>query len=78
MFKIFRYRNLFAIGKAYTNMTYDLLRMVSPFLQYSASHPLVVGMRWAPDELSFLKERRDAGVREAAHRRASRFSEKQR
>ena len=67
-------RDGLAIGKAYTNMTYDLLRMVSPFLQYSASHPLVVGMRWAPDELSFPKERRDAGVREAAHRRQERFS----
>jgi enoyl-CoA hydratase len=67
-------RDGLAIGKAYTNMTYDLLRMVSPFLQYSASHPLVVGMRWAEDELSFPKERRDQGVREAAHRRAKRFS----
>jgi enoyl-CoA hydratase len=63
------------IGKAYTNMTYDLLRMLSPFLQYSASHPLVVGMRWAPDEVPFLKERRDLGVREAARKRADRFGE---
>lgn len=66
-------RDGLAIGKAYTNMTYDLLRMLSPFLQYSASHPLVVGMRWAEDETSFIKERRDLGVREAAHRRAARF-----
>lgn len=71
-------RDGLAIGKAYTNMTYDLLRMVSPFLQYSASHPLVVGMKWADDELSFPKERRDAGVREAAHRRAERFPEEYR
>ena len=71
-------RDGLAIGKAYTNMTYDLLRMVSPFLQYSASHPLVVGMKWAEDELSFPKERRDAGVREAAHRRAERFPEEYR
>jgi len=68
-------RDGLAIGKAYTNMTYDLLRMLSPFLQYSASHPLVVGMKWAPDELNFLKERRDAGVRDAAHARAERFDE---
>ncbi len=67
-------RDGLAIGKAYTNMTYDLMRMVSPFLQYSASHPLVVGMRWEPDEISFPKERRDAGSREAAHRRQERFS----
>lgn len=66
-------RDGLAIGKAYTNMTYDLMRMVSPFLQYSASHPLVVGMKWEPDELSFPKERREEGVREAAHKRASRF-----
>jgi enoyl-CoA hydratase len=66
-------RDGLAIGKAYTNMTYDLLRMVSPFLQYSASHPLVVGMKWEPDELSFPKERRDRGVREAAHGRAGRY-----
>jgi hypothetical protein len=33
--------------KAYTNVTYDLLRMVSPFMQYSAVHPLIVGMKWA-------------------------------
>ena len=68
-------RDGLAIGKAYTNMTYDLLRMVSPFLQYSASHPLVVGMRWAPDETSFVKERRDFGSREAAQKRAARFDE---
>ena len=70
-------RDGLAIGKAYTNMTYDLLRMVSPFLQYSASHPLVVGMKWAPDEISFPKERRDLGVREAAHKRAERFEDQQ-
>ena len=70
-------RDGLAIGKAYTNMTYDLLRMVSPFLQYSASHPLVVGMRWAPDEISFPKERRDLGVRDAARKRAERFEEQQ-
>ena len=69
-------RDGLAIGKAYTNMTYDLLRMVSPFLQYSASHPLVVGMRWAPDEISFPKERRDLGVRDAARKRAKRFQGK--
>ena len=68
-------RDGLAIGKAYTNMTYDLLRMVSPFLQYTAAHPLVVGMKWAPDEISFVKERRDSGVRDAAHKRAERFSE---
>jgi enoyl-CoA hydratase len=66
-------RDGLAIGKAYTNMTYDLLRMLSPFLQYSAVHPLVVGMKWAPDEINFPKERRDLGVREAARRRAERF-----
>lgn len=71
-------RDGLAIGKAYTNMTYDLLRMVSPFLQYSASHPLVVGMKWAPDELSFLKERRDVGVRAAAHKRADRYPDEYR
>jgi enoyl-CoA hydratase len=70
-------RDGLAIGKAYTNMTYDLLRMLSPFLQYSASHPLVVGMRWAPDEISFPKERRDLGVRDAARKRAERFEEQQ-
>ena len=57
-------RDGLAIGKAYTNMTYDLLRMVSPFLQYSASHPLVVGMKWAEDELSFPKEPALDGPRE--------------
>jgi enoyl-CoA hydratase/carnithine racemase len=68
-------RDGLAIGKAYTNMTYDLMRMVSPFLQYSASHPLVVNMKWADDELSFPKERRDKGVRDAAHSRSERFPE---
>ena len=71
-------RDGLAIGKAYTNMTYDLLRMVSPFLQYSAAHPLVAGMRWAPDETSFPKERRDLGAREAAHKRAERYPEEYR
>jgi hypothetical protein len=56
-------------------MTYDLLRMLSPFMQYSAVHPLVVGMKWAEDELSFPKERRDAGMKKAAHARAKRFDE---
>jgi enoyl-CoA hydratase/carnithine racemase len=67
-------RDGLAIGKAYTNMTYDLLRMFSPFLQYSAAHPLVMGMKWADDELSFPKERRDSGSKAAAHKRAARFS----
>ena len=67
-------RDGLAIGKAYTNMTYDLLRMVSPFLQYSASHALVTGMSWEPDELSFPKERRDSGSRKAAHQRTKRFT----
>src|SRR3989304_436065 len=71
-------RDGLAIGKAYTNMTYDLLRMVSPFLQYSAAHPLVAGMRWAPDETSFPKERRDLGAREAAPQRAERYPEEYR
>ena len=66
-------RDGLAIGKAYTNVTYDLLRMVSPFMQYSAVHPLIVGMKWADDEVSFPKERRDLGVREAARRRAERY-----
>jgi hypothetical protein len=70
-------RDGLAIGKAYTNMTYDLLRMLSPFLQYSASHPLVVGMKWAPDEISFPKERRDSGSRDAAHQRTKRFADAQ-
>jgi len=68
-------RDGLAIGKAFTNMSYDLLRMLSPFLQYSAAHPLVVGLKWAPDEVNFLKERRDLGVREAAHKRAERYPE---
>jgi len=68
-------RDGLAIGKAFTNMTYDSLRMLSPFLQYSGVHPLVVGLRWAEDEKNFLKERRDLGVREAAHKRAERFPE---
>lgn len=71
-------RDGLAIGKAYTNMTYDTLRMLSPFLQYSATHPLIVGMKWAPDEVSFLKERRDLGTREAAHKRAERYPDEYR
>ena len=66
-------RDGLAIGKAFTNMSYDLLRMTSPFFQYSAAHPLVVGLKWAPDEINFLKERRDLGVRDAAHKRAERY-----
>ena len=71
-------RDGLAIGKAYTNVTYDLLRMVSPFLQYSAIHPLVMGMKWAPDELSFMKERRDSGDRDAARQRTGRVPEEYR
>ena len=68
-------RDGLAIGKAFTNVTYDSLNMLSPFLQYSAVHPLIVGMKWAPDEVSFPKERRDMGSREAARKRAERFPE---
>ena len=71
-------RDGLAIGKAYTNVTYDLLRMVSPFMQYSAVHPLIVGMKWAEDEVSFPKERRDLGTREAARKRAERYPEEYR
>jgi enoyl-CoA hydratase len=71
-------RDGLAIGKAYTNVTYDLLRMVSPFMQYSAVHPLIVGMKWADDEVSFPKERRDFGTSEAAKKRAERYPEEYR
>lgn len=71
-------RDGLAIGKAYTNMTYDLLRMTSAFFQYSAAHPLVVNLRWEPDEYNFVKERRDMGVREAAHARKDRYSDEYR
>ena len=71
-------RDGLAIGKAYTNVTYYLLRMVSPFMQYSAVHPLIVGMKWADDEVSFPKERRDFGTRDAAKKRAERYPEEYR
>ena len=71
-------RDGLAIGKAYTNVTYDLLRMVSPFMQYSAVHPLIVGMKWAEDEVSFPKERRDFGTSDAAKKRAERYPEEYR
>lgn len=71
-------RDGLAIGKAYTNVTYDLLRMVSPFMQYSAVHPLIVGMKWAEDEVSFPKERRDFGTADAARKRADRYPEEYR
>ncbi len=71
-------RDGLAIGKAYTNVTYDLLRMVSPFMQYSAVHPLIVGMKWAEDEVSFPKERRDLGTRGAAKKRSERYPEEYR
>jgi enoyl-CoA hydratase len=68
-------RDGLAIGKAFTNVTYDSLNMLSPFLQYSAVHPLIMGMKWAPDEVSFPKERRDFGSREAAQKRTERYPE---
>ena len=71
-------RDGLAIGKAFTAMTYDTLRMTSPFFQYAAAHPLVVGLKWAPDEINFLKERRDLGVRDAAHKRAERYPDEYR
>jgi enoyl-CoA hydratase len=54
------------VGKAWTQMVYDIMGLSSSFTQGFISHTMFTGITFDPKEFNFLKERRDRGVREAA------------
>lgn len=56
-------RDGIAIGKATRQMVYDSLGLTAGFTQGYISHTMFTNLRWEPDEYSFLKQRRDTGLK---------------
>ena len=65
-----------AIGKAMTNIVYDILGIPSSFSTGYVGHTLFTNLRYQPGEWIFFKERRDKGVKAAFHERDKIFEEK--
>lgn len=66
-------RDAIAIGKAGVNLALDSLGMTSQFAHGYVMHALSTNIRYEDDEYNFMKQRRDRGVRGAAHGRESRY-----
>ncbi len=62
-------RDAIAIGKAATHLAMDSLGMSSQFVHGYISHALGTNIRYEEGEFNFMKQRREQGVREAAHAR---------
>ena len=56
-------RDGIAIGKATRHMVYDSLGLTAGFAQGYVSHTLFTNLRWEPEEYSYLKQRRDKGLK---------------
>jgi enoyl-CoA hydratase len=66
-------RDAIAIGKAGVNLALDSLGMTSQFAHGYVMHALSTNIRYEEDEYNFMKQRRDRGVRDAAHGREDRY-----
>ena len=55
------------IGKAQTEIIYNLLGIGSAFATNHIAHSLFTNLRWEPDEYNLFKERRNKGMRESLH-----------
>jgi enoyl-CoA hydratase len=60
-------RDGLAISKTSRQAIYDSLGMNHWFSTAYWTHTLVTNMKWEEDEYNFFKQRRDKGVKEAAH-----------
>ena len=56
-----------AFGKIQRHLIYDMMGVTKGFAPAYVVHSFLTNMRWEPGEYNFLKERREKGVREAAH-----------
>ncbi|WP_263144919.1 enoyl-CoA hydratase/isomerase family protein [Pseudomonas sp. RIT-PI-AD] len=68
-------RDAIAIGKAATHLAMDSLGMTSQFVHGYIGHALGTNIRYEPDEVNFMKERRDKGTTQAAHTREKHYDE---
>ena len=66
-------RDGLAISKTVRHAVYDTLGITHWGNIGYWSHTLMTNMRWEPDEYNFMKERRDKGVKTAAHEKHERF-----
>jgi len=64
-----------AIGKAAVLMQFDLLGMHGGFTQGFLTHTLYTNLRWKPDEFSWMKERRNQGVKSAMNQLHKMYSD---
>ncbi|MBI4334419.1 MAG: enoyl-CoA hydratase/isomerase family protein [Chloroflexi bacterium] len=67
-------RDGIALGKAHRQAAYDSMGVTAGFTQAWLFHSFMTNMRFEPDEYSLLKQRRDQGVRAAAHGEHDRFA----
>lgn len=56
-------RDGIAIGKATRHLVFDSLGLTAGFTQGYISHTMFTNLRWERDEYSFLKKRRDEGLK---------------
>ena len=68
-------RDAIAIGKAATHLALDSLGMTSQFAHGYVMHALGTNIRYEPDEMNAMKERRDKGVKASVHAREDRFDQ---
>jgi enoyl-CoA hydratase len=66
-------RDAVAFGKAAFHLAYDSLGLNSQFVQGYVMHALGTNIRYEEDEFNFMRQKRDTGVRSAAHDREKHF-----
>ena len=62
-----------AIGKATREMIYTTMGVDRGLVDHYIMHSFQTNRVFEPDELNFFKQRRDKGVRDAAHEKHDRF-----
>ncbi len=60
-------RDGIALGKASRHLLYDIMGVTRGLTRGYLMHTMGTNLSFEPDEFNFFKERRDKGVREAAH-----------
>jgi enoyl-CoA hydratase len=67
-------RDGIAFGKTFRHMMYDRMGVVSGLLDHYIMHSFQTNRVFEPDEFNFFKQRKDVGVREAAHKKHNYFN----
>ena len=60
-------RDGIALGKASRHYLYDIMGVTQGLTHSFIQHTMGTNLSFEPDELNFFKERRDKGVKKAAH-----------